>query len=385
MRNVTIASILGSLVSVCNVNNIAAQQVCDMMASKLQQDVLLQGTDRQTYEIFQKRISDKDYEDFKKAQQSTLGLGINVPQYVDAVLNTKSDESTWKGNRHEFLETKFDQLASEQKQRFIQFNAPTAAMAEINRCAQIFADSQGFFANLAEVVQGRDRFQIHLIKKSGGNGGFQIRDFSVVPANGATKCYPEIRSATEQHPYQVKGNALIVNCQKDPNLSVSITANTTEGPAGPFAVGSVNDQWAMIRERLEFLEANIVPGGVVAFFMRPSCPQGWQDDEKYQGRYLVGIHSDQIEQLGKPVGEALKPGESRPAGQHTHEMTGYELSGSGDQIQYNPPRVQRGGEPYHPLMTKGLSSTTLKLLKDKQQVPEGTNAPYVPLLACRKL
>jgi hypothetical protein len=59
------------------------------------------------------------------------------------------------------------------------------------------------------------------------------------------------------------------------------------------------------------------PSGAAAFFMRPSCPEGWSRLEQARGRLVAGLtmFGDPLETTGRP----LEDGEQRT---HAHAVTG---------------------------------------------------------------
>jgi hypothetical protein len=122
--------------------------------------------------------------------------------------------------------------------------------------------------------------------------------------------------------------------------------------------------------RREGLGVTVAPGGV-AFFNLDACPTGWREYVPARGRVIVGVNPDGI--LEAEVGTALGDRENRPAGRHSH------LAG------VNPGSGTNTGN--NTLVTSNLGVTTSLggvVLPGGSGV-DGTNAPYVQLLACEKL
>lgn len=129
------------------------------------------------------------------------------------------------------------------------------------------------------------------------------------------------------------------------------------------------------REAIACIEAKMAsgvgtPSNMVAFFRANACPSGWESDDQSRGRYIVAVNAPG--EIGAIVGEALADKENRATGQHSHPFVdrynkhaasdGY-LSGDGSSGSH-PFDKTTGGVP-------GAKS--------------GTNAPYIQLLACKKL
>src|SRR4051794_9083315 len=175
-------------------------------------------------------------------------------------------------------------------------------------------------------------------------------------------------------------------------------------------------------------DAGGVPAGAVAFFAKKACPSDWKEYKALQGRYAVGLPAGG--QAKQTVGQALSPGEDRPVGRHTHDVTDpghthgvtdpghihgvtdpghvhtapaqaapitgqtsypanprfhaddFDATGTLGTMQVLPAFTGISIQP----ATTGISvnsATTGIPVKAAGDVP-GTNAPYVQLLACKK-
>lgn len=137
---------------------------------------------------------------------------------------------------------------------------------------------------------------------------------------------------------------------------------------GAFTVG------ASFQSAMAYLGNRSIPPGMIAFFSGPRCPPKWDRADELRGRYIVGADPNHPEDVGKPIGIALESGENRPAGKHTHGYvhTGPHANGGRD-------RMMGGGnggfdDPVN--QTDGGADATGPL-------KDGTNAPYLILIACR--
>ena len=130
------------------------------------------------------------------------------------------------------------------------------------------------------------------------------------------------------------------------------------------------------------------PGGQVAFYASSSCPSGWSPYDAARGRYIVGLPAGG--QLQGQVGTALSPQENRPVGRHDHTITDPGHSHSADvQRTINAGNVAaqkfqgnaQGGAADQTLST---GSATTGITVNPAGAVDGTNAPYVQLLPCKK-
>ena len=129
------------------------------------------------------------------------------------------------------------------------------------------------------------------------------------------------------------------------------------------------------------------PSGAVGFFAASSCPSGYSVYEEARGRYLVGLPANG--QLGAAVGTALSPEENRPVGKHDHGVTD---PGHSHTIPTRQPintgnvasqTAQGNASPVandHP----ATSTATTGITVNPAGAVEGTNAPYLELLVCKK-
>jgi hypothetical protein len=129
------------------------------------------------------------------------------------------------------------------------------------------------------------------------------------------------------------------------------------------------------------------PSGAVGFYAASSCPSGYSTYEEARGRYLVGLPAGG--QLAAAVGTALAPEENRPVGKHDHGVTD---PGHSHTIPTRQPintgnvasqTAQGNASPTandHP----ATSSSTTGVTVNPAGAVEGTNAPYLELLVCKK-
>lgn len=187
-------------------------------------------------------------------------------------------------------------------------------------------------------------------------------------------------------------------------------------------VGVTVDGFAEMQPRLRLVSVpyamhayNGVPRGGVMHFNLDSCPPEWEPLTDLEGRYIVGLNPGGT--LGQQVGTALTDGENRAVGKHSHTATD---SGHGHNV--TDPKHSHGiDDPGHShsidlddstggggiddagnsndgsdstgSATTGITinsaSTGILIKSGKANISvadagavDGTNAPYLQLLAC---
>jgi hypothetical protein len=152
--------------------------------------------------------------------------------------------------------------------------------------------------------------------------------------------------------------------------------------------------WLYIRAHLSEWAGGVPQDAVVMFDTLAECPAGWTRLRKAEGRYLVGTWPGK--EAGAVIGVELSPEENRPVGRHTHRLQPAGMhshsinrsSGDGDGLFAKLTAV---GSPFHSpggkdrsghdgVTEAGEHTHQLEAAGDK----DGTNAPYLALLACKK-
>jgi hypothetical protein len=131
---------------------------------------------------------------------------------------------------------------------------------------------------------------------------------------------------------------------------------------------------------------NMVPSGAILYFDLDKCPNGWEPLEAAKGRYLVGTTVGGT--LGAQVGVALGNGENRKVGKHSHGVNdpghahtfGPLMRDTMFADNPNPPRGSNA--PVEMKFTTDTAKTDISI--ESAGSVEGTNAPYVQYLICRK-
>ena len=112
--------------------------------------------------------------------------------------------------------------------------------------------------------------------------------------------------------------------------------------------------------------AEDVPSGAVMFFNLATCPSGWTELTAARGRYIVGLPASGT--LTGTAGTQLTDLENRPVGRHRHTINVATSDGT----------ASRNNSP-------GTSYTTITPgITAYEGTVDGTNAPYIQLLACAK-
>ena len=131
----------------------------------------------------------------------------------------------------------------------------------------------------------------------------------------------------------------------------------------------------------ETLDSSALPRGMVAFFSVAECPRGWAAFENARGRYVVGLREGGT--LGAIVPETtpLSDKENRPVGGFRQDVGLLGLGGCGSATTVTTQYPGADGRACVP-NDHGLGVYLIPAIDTHQ--PEGTNAPYVQLLACER-
>jgi hypothetical protein len=129
------------------------------------------------------------------------------------------------------------------------------------------------------------------------------------------------------------------------------------------------------------------PSGAIGFYAASSCPSGYSVYEEARGRYLVGLPNGG--RLAAPVGTALSAEENRPVGKHDHSITDPGHSHDvGSHQSINTGNVASNTAQGNASTVEndqiGTSTETTGITVNPAGAVEGTNAPYLELLVCKK-
>ena len=129
------------------------------------------------------------------------------------------------------------------------------------------------------------------------------------------------------------------------------------------------------------------PRGAIGYYAASSCPPGYSTYEAARGRYLVGLPAGG--QLEAPVGTALSAEENRPVGKHDHGVTD---PGHSHKIPTRQPintgnvasQTAQGNASSVANDYPATSTSTTGITVNSAGAVDGTNAPYIELLVCKK-
>lgn len=141
-----------------------------------------------------------------------------------------------------------------------------------------------------------------------------------------------------------------------------------------------------------------IPTGTIAFFNLASCPSNWSEYTSLQGRYAVGKPSGGT--LSATVGTALNNIENREHGKHGHTVNDQQHAHNITDDGHVHTETAPGGSGIGGVAGTGwgitypstVSATTDITIQNaytnitgtnETGTTEGTNAPYIQLLACR--
>src|SRR5690606_25298559 len=130
-----------------------------------------------------------------------------------------------------------------------------------------------------------------------------------------------------------------------------------------------------------------VPAGAILFFDTPTCPDGWERESAYDGRYLVIAPAGGT--IGALAGPPLSDVERRALPDHTHLVSGT----TGTVSFFGSDVVNTGGPIYDGrlVMDSAVNDRIVHHVHGVSIASSATSAgvgadvaPYVQLLACRR-
>ncbi|MBS9880928.1 hypothetical protein J4H25_25350 [Vibrio alginolyticus] len=311
-------------------------------------------------------ISSNEYSSWDKAQNSKLELGIDLIDVIDASLGGSTNQQNFEERRKEFKNLSYSQVSL----KYLLISRVEVASRNITnafvRCVDITTQKGGFAAWI-EPSSNRRSFVVNAKNVVlGGGNNFTINKLMILPSEG-------VSCSIDSFPYEVQGDISIA-CQKPVSDTVQVSMDTNVGDLSGVDVRGYNDAFYQLQSTVNRLANNgsLVASNTVAFFKSERCPDGWDTYSDADGRYIVATNKSG--KLGGTVGLALSNLENRPTGNHQHELkaktrvrANYTPGGGGDIDWYD-----HTYKTSNPIAQKGMS------FKD------GTNAPYIQLLACIK-
>lgn len=287
-----------------------ADNVCEIMARSLQQDTLEQGTSLAQFSQFKQLVKNDEYKDWGSASSSSHSFNgtLSIPDEVDLAIGDgqKSSETSWDRRRSNFLSKAFSETSSSYRSSSHLSQTNVAAVKAISECGNYLAERQGVFTQLVNVSPNRDAFVLKLWRNTAGDPNWTLNELAVKPTAGADfNCANGWQEATNGNKLKLLQQAVIINCQKNPDKHLLIAVQTSAGPAGSFDLNSVHEEFAKLKadsdaqtERLQSqinvltsrlgseaaersaafasLSASIV--GMITFGMEGThCPPGYTD------------------------------------------------------------------------------------------------------------
>ena len=295
MKNVFVMStvMLAVVLTLCPTFVRAQTSVCEILARNLTPDTLLQGSNSQRFSQIQKLVSDNTYDDYSNASKSSFD-GTALSEYVDIFLKTNSDSSNWHQHRQQFLSMSSETAFSSDANTLQISRANTAALREIRKCQESYANQTGFSATLFTVSDRRDSFAVLLTNRTGGLPGWRLTNFAPRPADPKFLCYNGYERASLAKPIRLETNSVQITCSKSPEAHLILGVQTSAGPAqSAFTLESVHEEIQQLKEdtanRIQALTDRLDKRGEVVAFAANACPSPWTAYTPAAGRFIRGL------------------------------------------------------------------------------------------------
>jgi hypothetical protein len=301
----------------------AEATVCEILARNLKPDTLLQGSNSERFNQVKRLLSDNTYEEFKNASSSSLD-GTLLSEYVDIFLKTSSNDNSWKLHREQFLNMSSETAFASDANSLQISRINTAALREIVKCQEAYANQKGFSATLVTVSDRRDSFAVLITNRTGGDPNWKLTSFSPKPEDTKFQCNNGYEHASVVKPMKLTTNSVLITCSKSPETHVLLGVQTTAGPAeSAFTLDSVHEEIKQIMEdtaaKIQALTDRLDKRGEVVAFDATSCPPPWTAYTPAVGRFVRGYDPGGTNDPGgkeRQIGSLQGDG----VGAHTHTM-----------------------------------------------------------------
>jgi hypothetical protein len=271
----------------------AETSVCEILARNLTPDVILQGSNSERFFQLKKLLSDNTYDNYGSASSSSID-GTALSAYVDIFLKTNSNTSNWHDHREQFLSMSYETAFSSDTSSLQIRRFNTAALAEIRKCQEVYANETGFSATLTDVSDPRNSFAVLLTYKTSGTPRWKLTNFSPQPQDSNFHCDNGYERASLTRPINLTTSSVLITCSKSPEAHLLLGVQTTAGPAKKsFTLESVHEEIQQIKEetaaKIQALTDRLDKRGEVVAFAAPSCPAPWTLYIPAVGRFVRGL------------------------------------------------------------------------------------------------
>jgi hypothetical protein len=271
----------------------AETSVCEILARNLTPDIILQGSNSERFFQLKKLLSDNTYDNYGSASSSSID-GTALSAYVDIFLKTNSNTSNWHDHREQFLSMSYETAFSSDTSSLQIRRFNTAALREIRKCQEVYANETGFSATLTDVSDPRNSFAVLLTYRTTGILNWKLTNFSPQPPDSSFHCDNGYERASLARPIILTTSSVLITCSKSPDAHFLLGVQTTAGPAKKsFTLESVHEEIQQIREetaaKIQALTDRIDKRGEVVAFAATACPAPWTLYIPAVGRFVRGL------------------------------------------------------------------------------------------------
>ena len=340
-------------------------------------------SDRERFNLAKHAVCSTNINTYRSAEDQATSLGVNVIDIVEVAIGREVNESNFQETKSDFCGSSYADASG--SSRFM--SRIRRASGEISSAFQncVYSLREGFSAYVTQ-SRNKEAFSVHLTYvKPQGTPEFKITQFSAQPAS--IECAQNEHMASPRRPVTRIGGATINCVNKTPDKSFLLAVNTDAGSltgkgGGGVELPGTEDTISDLKDRLDRMESGIVPTDTVAYFTSANCPPNWTHVPGLIGRYVVGTAVN--DGVGNTVGNALSAAENRAISKHSHRYTDTTFAHPNGWANVEPGydgNGLRGPEWRHDApVSRGASRKNTTAVG----TIEGTNAPYMRLLACKK-
>ena len=233
------------------------QDVCTILAQRLQPDVLQQGSSADLFLQLRTLVSDDRYKAFSNASSSSSNFNgtLNIPGELDLALgdNQTSNSSNWENRRSRFLSMNYQDTSESFRSSLFLSQMKVAAIHEIADCGQKMANAKanGVFIGLNEISPNRDSFSVQMAYRTGGDPNWALTQFAVEPADPDFHCANGYEKASIDNTIKLEAMTRVIGCAKNPNKHVTLVVDTTAGGGTSIQLDSIDEQIKKLRDDMQ--------------------------------------------------------------------------------------------------------------------------------------
>jgi hypothetical protein len=360
-----------------------AQEICKSLLKYGTFDEFDSWSDKERFDFSYHAVCRSNISSFSEAKNVNNEIGVDIIELIGSTLQRNVTEQNFKTLRSQYCSKSYSEASGSSRFMINVRRASRVLSTAFKDCVTSFR--RGFSAHVSQ-TSDKNAFAVHISYLTDGESDFEIHQVSAQPVK--ISCAQNEHMASPESPIKRIGSTTL-NCRNlEPEKSFILAVNTNRGSLGGANTAGVElpgteETLSDLNARLDKLELNMVHTGTIAFFLNEKCPESWSPlPNDLSGRHVVIVNGQKT--IGAVVGHSLKDKENRPVGRHSHsykDITFAHINGWN-----SAPNGQPDGEGLNAAWKHNGPARRGTFTKNTATSGnfDGTNAPYVQLLACQK-